>query len=352
MYATNKPIIVIDEESLSRSGVEIGEIRKYFPRCILNPTILPYGRVKHAFFFVVRMFLTVLVKLILRPRKSSGVLDNAEVEAVYDKEARTYDRKHHITTRGMDLVWRRSCGWFISTIGRNKSREISVLDICSGTGLTVKEMASISREWGIKVEFHALDYNTRMLEVAGENIGLVDAHVLLCQENAMDMKGISTSCFDVTTQMFGIGGIEKPQMVFAEVLRTLKPEGKFLLIDMHKPIPEYPGEWPFLLRWFRFPVLESVVYERSTLPIILKRLWGWRDTTLCFYFLPLATWKDEDGRNWGFNVCYFNQESKRWWFALPIMPTAKIVVEKVEISAEEAEKRKTILECCTQRPID
>jgi hypothetical protein len=55
------------------------------------------------------------------------------------------------------------------------------------------------------------------------------------------------------------------------------------------------------------------------------------------------------GRRWqtrGLEVKYFEQESQRWWFSLPLMPTAKIVVEKVEISEDVAKKRETILGAC------
>jgi hypothetical protein len=93
--------------------------------------------------------------------------------------------------------------------------------------------------------------------------------------------------------------------------------------------------------------MEMVVYEDSTLPVVLNRLWGWRDTTLCFYLLPLATYCDDAGKYWGFEVKTFEQESQRWWFALPLMPVAKIVVEKVEISKEVAKKREEILAACT-----
>jgi len=351
MFVVNEPIVNIDMENLKRNGIPQKELKKYLPRYILKPTPLYYSRIKNACFFVVRMFLTILVKVFLRPRKISGNLDTIEVKELYDKEARTYDRKHHLTTRGMDLIWRRDCGWFVSVVGRRKIENIRVLDVCTGTGLTIKEMIPILKEWGIEGEFYALDYNERMLDLAKKNINSAHSVISFVKEDAMNMENIASNYFDAVTQMFGIGGVEKPQKVFEEILRVLNPNGQLFLIDMHKPIPEYPGEWPFLLKWFRFPTLEAVVYEKTTIPLVLNRLWGWRDITLCFYFLPLITYQDTKGSCWGFETEYLKQESQRWWFVLPLMPIAKIIVKKTEISTEEARIRKIILKSCVEQPI-
>jgi len=345
MFIANKPIISVNMERLKENGISERELRRYFPRYILNPTPLYYSRIKKVWFFAVRLFLTVLVKIFLRPRKASGSLDIHEVEQVYTKEAATYDRKHHITTRGMDLIWRRAAGWFVSVIARNEARNIRVLDLCTGTGLTIKEIISILKEYGLEAEITGLDYNEKMLDVARKNLEAY-SNIKLVRGDATNMNGISSNSLDVVTQVCGIGGISEPTKVFHEVLRILKPGGWFFMIDMHKPIPEQPGEWPFLLKWFRFPIFESVVYEESTIPVVLKRLWGWRDTTLCFYFLPLTVYRDDNGKYWGFKINIFVQDSQRWWFGLPIMPVAQIIVEKVEISEEEAKKRKIIIEAC------
>ncbi|MEK7117946.1 MAG: class I SAM-dependent methyltransferase, partial [Patescibacteria group bacterium] len=177
--------------------------------------------------------------------------------------------------------------------------------------------------------------------------GAMDGASKFVRGDAMSLaESFELHSIDIVTQIFGIGGIPEPLRVFEGVLQILKPNGQFLLIDMHKPIPEQPGEWPFFLRWCRFPVLEMVTFEETTIPLVLNRLWGWRDTTLCFYLLPLATYRDSDGRYWGFEVKSFEQESQRWWFSLPLMPIARIVVEKTGIAEETARKREAILKSC------
>ncbi|MBU2652451.1 MAG: class I SAM-dependent methyltransferase [Bacteroidetes bacterium] len=337
----------MDYGKLEKAGITDAELRKYLPRYILNPTALRYGWFKRIGLLAVQCFLRVMVKLFLRPRNSTGFLDQSEINRVYTREAKTYNRKHHLTTRGMDLVWRRVAGWFVSIIGRNGQGRLKILDLCTGTGLTVKEMHAILQEWDVDAEIIGLDYNERMLQVANNGSVPKSECIKFVRGDATNLAGLfELGSINVVTQIFGIGGIPEPLKVFKGVLQILKTDGQFLMIDMHKPIPEQPGEWPLFLRWCHFPVLEMVVYEDSTIPVVLNRLWGWRDTTLCFYLLPLTTYRDCDGRYWGFKVRVFEQESQRWWFALPLMPIARIAVEKVEISEEISRKREIILNAC------
>lgn len=356
-FVVNRPIIVIDWEKLEKSGISPKELRMYLPRYILKPTPLYYGLVKKIWFWATQWFLTSLVKIFLRPRRSSGSLDLSEVNEVYARQADTYDWKHHLTTRGMDLIWRRNAGWIASVIGRNAATSIKILDICTGTGLAVQEILSILKEWEIDSQIFGLDYNVQMLRLAEENV--CDKRVKFVRGDAMNMatdepfatftNGLTKfplNSMEIVSQVFGIGGIDEPIKVFESVLKILKPGGCFFMLDIHKPIPELAGEWPFFWKWCSFPIFEAVCYEQSNLPLVLNRLWGWCDATLCFYLLPLVTYPDSDGRYWGLKVQSFEQESKRWWFSLPVMPVARIIVEKIEISREIANTRKAILEAC------
>ncbi len=116
------------------------------------------------------------------------------------------------------------------------------------------------------------------------------------------------------------------------------------MTDMHQPVS--PGEWPFILfplKWFRFIQLETVTYFEQTVPQALNRLWSWRDATFCFYFVPLASWQDQEGQWWGFQIVSFETESQRWWLKFALMPVARIIAKKVRISNAEAKERQAVL---------
>ena len=302
------------------------------------------GRLKLVGFGFIQLLLNLSVKIFLRPRKGPVKdLDIDEVKKVYDREAATYDAKHHLTTHGMDTTWRRSAGWSVVNIGRNNGGLVSVLDLCTGTGLTIKEMSTLFSLWGIKGSIVGFDYNAKMLDIArSRNRGYDGTSIRYARGDAMslvkneqpsssELEQFLPNSFDAVTQVFGIGGIDNPSLVFRGVLQVLKPGGQYLMTDMHQPITKLPGEWSFMLKWFNFPMLEAVTYKNTTLPLVLNRLWGWRDTTRDFYLLPLVSHEDKNGNKWGFKVINFEVESQRWWFGLPIMPVGKIIVEKVKL---------------------
>jgi len=359
-FITNKPVITIDWLIVKELGISEKELNHYLPKYISNPVPLSYGWCRWFWFNLIRLFIAGSIWVFLRPRlKSTGKLDQSEVDSVYNKEAKTYNKKHHLTTRGIDLVWRRATAWFAVILGRNRPGQLTILDLCTGTGLVPESMVTIFSEWNIRATIFGLDYNSKMLAQAKRRVSSNqsitvnfvrgDATNLVKGERKPTEKTMvqfAPNSFDAITQMCGIGGISEPLRVFDDVLRILKPDGQFFMSDMHRPISTLPGEWPFLLKWCRFSIFEAFVYEKITVPLALKRLWGWQDPTVLFYFLPLTTYQDSQGKWWGFEVKVFEQESQRWWLSLPIMPVAKIAVEKVRLDEEVAKERGRIFEMC------
>ncbi len=107
----NQPILSIDMHHLEELGISPKELRRYFPRHILNPTPLKCGLIKHIWLKLILSILAMLVKIFLRPRLMSiKNLDREEVKKVYSEQAATYNKKHHLTTYGMDIIWRRLAG--------------------------------------------------------------------------------------------------------------------------------------------------------------------------------------------------------------------------------------------------
>ncbi len=323
-----------------------------FPRFLFEKTGRPHG-VCGACMRVIQFFIKALVYLTLRPRSGAvGALDQAEVDSVYTREAARYDLKHHLTTRGMDTVWRRAAGWAVATYARERKKHIQVLDLCSGTGLSLAEIMRVGSEWGVTGTVIGIDYNEAMRAVAEKRqypsgamasaLGRADATRLTRPAPGFCKVGEGTC--DVVTQIFGIGGISEPERVFTEVLKVLVQGGQYLLVDMHQPIPRQPGEVPTPFGWLSFPRFEAITYRETTVPLALQRLWGWRDTTMDFHLLPLMTWSDQvTGEHWGFKVLRFEVESERWWFGLPIMPVGKILVEKVLLTSAELRYREELL---------
>lgn len=359
-FKANKKVLSVNLESLSKQGIGLEVVGRYIPEYIYNPEILNYGWLKNLFFKLIKYVSKFFVWLFLTPRGGDVKdLGPDEVEAVYNKESRTYNTKHHLTTRGKDAIWRRQAGFSIVShaLGTGK-KELAVLDICTGTGETIRETSVLHDLFKIKSKMTGLDYCAKMLAIGQKtvkgnyflNAEFVrgDATNMLGKKQGDDFVTFNPNSFDVVTQMFGVGGVPEPIKEFYEVLSVLKNHGHFYLIDMHKPIPALPGEYFFLFKWFKMPVFETVFYEEVTEPYILNRLWAWRDTTKLFYLVRLITIQDkESGKYFGFKLLNFEYEPQRWWFSLPVMSVGKIVLEKIEISKEEASQRMKILSACT-----
>lgn len=357
-YYANKFVLSIDIEKLSKSGIKPEELYCYFPEYILHPISLTYGIIKYCLFKIIQLILRFGIRVFLLPRRGKvGKLDSAEVEAVYNREAKTYNRKHHWTTFGMDISWRRKMAFFAVEIVRKRKEPIYILDLCTGTGLTIKEIVKLLSLWKRQADIIGLDYNSQMLAIAEDsvlgneniNIRFVRGDVTNMVSGGQEYPGFTyfpPSSFDIITQMCGIGGVAEPLKVFEQVLRLLKKGGQFFMVDMHKPVPEILGEWPLLGVFCKMPVLEAVTYEQTTIPLALKRLWGWRDTTALFYLLPLVMYQDGE-EYYGFEIVSRRYESLRWWFGLPVMPVGEIIVKKVKIDKEIFSKRRVILDACT-----
>lgn len=345
------PALQLDRELLRREGISSEQLAKYFPSYLLQPEPIAYGCLEAVGVYLLEWGIQFSIKVFLRPRKGGvGKLEQTEVNAVYRREAASYDKKHRMTTRGKDTMWRRSVGWFIvSKIRAGQNNKPRILDLCTGTGLAIKEMNLVLKDWATEASFVGLDYNREML-----NAGSTIPNVTLEWGNATDfaetatprndgLKRFPANSFDFVTQIFGIGGIKNYRSTFLEALKVLKPGGYYCIIDMHRPIASQATWWPIFGFWIRSPLVEAATYSMTTIPLALRRLWGWHDPTFDFYEAPLTVWQDTESKWWGYKVQYFVVESQRWWVGLPVMPVGFLFLRKESLTEKEASERSIIL---------
>jgi len=352
-------LLRIDFDLLAKQKISKNEIDRYLPKYLYQTEIYQTSFLSYIALIMIPRFLGLLFRLFLKPRPGKvGDLGPTEVEAVYSKEAPSYERKHHLTTRGMDLVWRRQAAQAVLNYALNNSGQARVLDLCTGTGLTVEEIANICYDQPVDIEVVAIDYCSNMLEYVKRRSAASkrfqasflrgDATNLTSQRDKRFCR-LEPESFDFVSQMFGIGGINEPLQAIKETLRVLKTGGEFFLIDMHKPISRFAGEWPIGWKWLKLNNFEMVCYEQVNLPLALNRLWAWRDTTALFYLARMVVDHNTTSDKWyGLSVRYFEFSPERWWLALPVMPTARALFYKKEISFDEAKKRQAILAACSQ----
>jgi len=143
-----------------------------------------------------------------------------------------YDLINHVITLGMDNGWRRQDS--LVCLNDSPSR---ILDICCGTGdlaITIARLAQYTPE------LTGADYSRHMLEIAtakassstgAGNIRFINANVarLPFADNHFDCIGISFAFRNLTYKN------PLTQGYLSEILRVLKPGGKFVIVESSQP---------------------------------------------------------------------------------------------------------------------
>jgi len=358
----NQPVYSIDMKKQDEMGISDHVLRRWIPQYLFSPKELVCGPLVWLLLCLSQLPIQLSIKLFLRPpRDVEGELDIDAVERRYDQVSPWYKWVHHLTTKWADDNWRNLLAQSVLSFVRgHEGRDApKVLDLCCGTGLALEKILKTLHYSGLHAEIAGLDYSRGMLDRAWHLLSWTTrSNLQLYRGNAMDFVGedddtefkkFQPGSFHVVTTMFGNGGIENPRAMAKNVLAVLKEGGQWFFTDMHEPLAHQPAKWPFLFWALELPSLEAVTYRYTTIPLALRRLWRWRDTTRDFYELPLTTWQDEEDQWWGFKTLSFEVSSQPWWlFNLPVMPVGKIILEKARISAEEVEMRQSILQLVTE----
>lgn len=318
-------------------------------------------------FFIIKFIIKLRLR-VLNPTYKNYIKDehlsNEEVARIYRREAYFYEKKHHLTTNFRDTWWRRQVALDIIDyirINKKHAQRITVLDVATGTGLSVEEMLKIFKLYDVTVSITGMDYNEKMLEVAHAIVlpRIKAAHLInekrsvtFLRSDARNLLGkpksglttFSQNSFDCVSVMFGIGGIDDPLSCFRDILLVLKPRGIISMHDIHQPYVFLNEHWPFFVGSKNAASFTMLAWQNITKPLVLQSLWGWRDVSKLFYLLPLITVHDAgSAKIYGFKLLSFFMDTESWWFNLPVIPTAKIVVEKIELTEEEARKRLNLL---------
>jgi demethylmenaquinone methyltransferase / 2-methoxy-6-polyprenyl-1,4-benzoquinol methylase len=149
---------------------------------------------------------------------------NQQLDAVFADVAPYYDRANNVASLGL---WKWFLSVFMSTIEVRPGQR--VLDVCAGTNAV--GIALLAREPTLEV--HAIDRSAEMQEVGRSRAqsqgfaidGVVgDAHRLPYPDNH----------FDVVTLQYASRHL-RVDRVFSEILRVLKPGGRFHHCDMLRP---------------------------------------------------------------------------------------------------------------------
>lgn len=142
---------------------------------------------------------------------------------MFDEISPSYDRLNHLFSGMQDLRWRKLA---IKYLAKERSKYGNILDLASGTGDLALEMMRLNPD-----KLYSADLSSEMLKI---NKRKVNSEInITMQADAQSLPFID-NYFDLVGIGFGVRNFQRLEICIREIARVLKPNGKFLTIEMFK----------------------------------------------------------------------------------------------------------------------
>ncbi|TDW49767.1 demethylmenaquinone methyltransferase [Flavobacterium sp. 270] len=184
----------------------------------------------------------------ITPYKDSTLGKKEQVTQMFDTISGNYDNLNRVISFGIDIKWRKKVLKIVSDKKPNH-----ILDIATGTGDLAILLAQTNAEKIIGLDISAGMLEVGKKKVAEKKLSNVIELVLGDSEN----MPFEDNSFDAITVGFGVRNFENLEKGFAEILRVLKPNGVFVILET-----SVPEKTPYK-QGYRF-------YTKNILPIIGK----------------------------------------------------------------------------------
>ena len=162
----------------------------------------------------------------ITPYKDSSLGKKEQVAQMFDNISGNYDNLNRVISFGIDIKWRKK----VLKIVSDKKPKV-ILDIATGTGDLAILMAQTNAE-----KIIGLDISAGMLEVGKKKIaekGLSNLIDMVLGDS--EKIPFEDNYFDAITVGFGVRNFENLEKGFAEILRVLKPNGVFVILETSVP---------------------------------------------------------------------------------------------------------------------
>ncbi len=160
------------------------------------------------------------------PYKNSSLGKKEQVAQMFDNISGNYDGLNRVISFGIDVSWRKKVLQLVAN-----THPKTILDIATGTGDLAILMTETNAERII-----GLDISAGMLEVGRKKIDdrkLSDKiEMILADSENMPFED---NTFDAITVAFGVRNFENLEKGLSEILRVLKPNGIFVILETSIP---------------------------------------------------------------------------------------------------------------------
>lgn len=162
----------------------------------------------------------------VNPYKNSNASKKAQVTKMFDTISKEYDGLNRVISFGIDVKWRNKV---VKLVAKNNPKNI--LDIATGTGDLAISLTSTNAK-----EIIGLDISNGMLEVGRKKIKSknLDNIISMVIGDSEDLP-FKDNTFDAITVAFGVRNFEHLKKGLSEILRVLKPNGIFVILETSVP---------------------------------------------------------------------------------------------------------------------
>ncbi|GAB4155704.1 MAG: bifunctional demethylmenaquinone methyltransferase/2-methoxy-6-polyprenyl-1,4-benzoquinol methylase UbiE [Winogradskyella sp.] len=162
----------------------------------------------------------------VKPYKHSDASKKEQVTEMFDTISKEYDGLNRVISFGIDVKWREKVVKIVGETTPNK-----VLDIATGTGDLAINLVSTNAN-----EIIGLDISSGMLEIGKKKIASkkLDNKISMVIGDSENLP-FENDTFDAITVAFGIRNFENLELGLAEILRVLKPNGLFVILETSVP---------------------------------------------------------------------------------------------------------------------
>ncbi len=162
----------------------------------------------------------------IKPYKNSDLGKKEQVTKMFDTISEDYDGLNRVISFGIDIKWRKKVVELVE-----KTNPKIILDIATGTGDLAIALTKTNAD-----KIIGLDLSSGMLEIGKQKISKKGL------EKTIDMVlgdseniPFEDNTFDAITVAFGVRNFETLEKGLSEILRVLKPNGTFVILETSVP---------------------------------------------------------------------------------------------------------------------
>lgn len=184
----------------------------------------------------------------IKPYKNSDLGKKEQVAKMFDTISGEYDGLNRVISFGIDVKWRKKVVKIV-----DQTNPKSILDIATGTGDLAIALAKTNAD-----KIIGLDISSGMLDIGKQKIlkEKLEKTIDMVLADSENMP-FEDNTFDAITVAFGVRNFETLEKGLKEILRVLKPNGIFVILET-----SVPTKTPFKQGY--------KLYTKHMLPIIGK----------------------------------------------------------------------------------